>query len=111
MLKLPFISDRLSQEVSGIVRKSKLDIRIVFTSGSSLKDMLVRSLFSLPVCPREEQVARLKKLRGRPCECCACDAGPVGGQCVRKNVVYYMPCAVCCILHVPCSMLYITCPV
>ena len=100
MLKLPFISDRLSQEVSGIVGKSKLDIRIVFTSGSSLKDMLVWPLFSLPVCPTEEQVARLKKLRGRPCKWRECDAGPVGGQCVRKNVVYCMPCAVCGELYV-----------
>ena len=100
MLKLPFISDRLSREVSGIVRKSKLDIRIVFSSGSSLKDMLVRSSFSLPICPREEQIARQKKLRGRPCECCACDAGLVGGQCVRMNVVYSMSCAVCGELYV-----------
>ena len=31
--------------------------------------------------------------------------------CPVQYVVYYMSHVVCCILHVPCSMLYITCPV
>ena len=60
-LKLPFIDDGLSRDVSRIVRKSKLDVRVVFSSGPSLKDMLVRSRFSPVVYPRDEQRGKSKE--------------------------------------------------
>ena len=62
--------------------------------------MLVRSSSSVRVCPRDEQRARVKRRRGRPMECRACDAGMVNGQCTVKDVVYCMSCTLCGELHV-----------
>ena len=36
-----------------------------------------------------------KKEKGRPPECCACDAGMSHHECVLKGVVYSMRCTVC----------------
>ena len=70
-------------------------MRIVFTSGLSLKDMLVKSSFSKPMCPRERQRKAEKKGRGRSYECRACNAGFSDCRCVMKGVVYSMYFAVC----------------
>ena len=93
IIRLLFISDRLSKDVRRTVRSYSRDVRVVFESGPSLRDMLVSSSSSRPECPRE--VYRRKKTRGRPVECRACDAGLRGGQCVRKGVVYSMFCFLC----------------
>ena len=70
-------------------------MNVVFSSGPSLNDLLVSSSSCRPLCPREEQRKEVKKLRGRPRECRACEAGMVDGQCMLKNVVYSMSCAEC----------------
>ena len=95
IIQLPFINDQLASDVSRKVRRYSRDVRIVYTSGPSLKDMLVKTSISKPLCPREEQRRRPKGGPGRPAECRACDAGLVNGQCVLKGVVYSMSCVVC----------------
>ena len=73
VLKLPFVNDCLSRRVHGIVRKAKLDVNVVFSSGPSFKDVLVSSSSCRPACPREEQRKEVKKSRGSPRGCRACD--------------------------------------
>ena len=65
----------------------------MFMSGPSLQDKLVRSTYTIPVCPREYQ--RRQKTRGRRTECRACDAGLESGHCLWKGIVYCMSCAEC----------------
>ena len=68
---------------------------MVFQTGRSLKDVLVSSSLDHPTCPRERYLRKEKKGRGRPVECRACDAGIASGQCMSKNVVYSVFCALC----------------
>ena len=58
-----------------MVRSFDRDVRVVFTSGRSLKDMLVSSSFSKPQCPRTVQQQREKS---------------PGGGVGRLNVVHAM---------------------
>ena len=53
VLKLPFVSDVLARDVSRIVHQSRLNVRVVFSSGLSLEDMLVTSRFGVKMGPRE----------------------------------------------------------
>ena len=41
VVKLPFVQDRLARDVSRVVRRQFKDVRVVFTSGPSLSEMLV----------------------------------------------------------------------
>jgi len=100
IIKVPFINDVLAGKVSRRVRHYSKDVRIVFTSGPSLKRSLVRSSLCTPTCPRDEQKAREKRGRGRPMVCRACDAGLKKNMCVCKNVVYSMQCTICHELYV-----------
>ena len=77
------------------MRAYNREVRLVFTSGKSLKDMLVCSSFGPQVCPKTMYQIKEKKGKGRPPECRACDAGIVDGRCLSKNVVYSMVCSVC----------------
>ena len=95
IVKLPFVNDQLSRDLSRVVRRYRKDVRIVFSSSGSLKSLLVSSSSSKPVCPREKQRRKVKKGRGRPMECRACDAGMKAGQCVAKGVVYSLLCSQC----------------
>ena len=47
--------------MSHVVRRHFRDVCIMFTSGSSLKDMLVKSSFSKPMCPRERDREKRKR--------------------------------------------------
>ena len=94
-VKLPYVNDRLCRDVRRIVKSYSKGVRLVFTSGSSLKEMLVTSSFVRPVCPREQQRQLAIKKRGKPAECRACDAGLLNGDCLSKNVVYSMCCSIC----------------
>ena len=100
VVKLPFVHDRLGRDVSRVVRRQFKDVRVVFTSGPSLRDMLVRSSSYPFVCPREKRRLSQKKEKGRPPECRACDAGMSHRQCVLKGVVYSMRCTVCDDLYI-----------
>ncbi|XP_065194972.1 uncharacterized protein LOC135826269 [Sycon ciliatum] len=100
VIKLPFINDSLAARVSRRVRKFSPHVRVVFVSGPSLKDMLVRSSSAVRVCPREKQRSEVKRGRGRPMECRACDASMVDSQCLVKGVVYCMSCTLCAELYV-----------
>ena len=81
-VKLPFVHDRLARDVSRVVRHQVKDMRVVFTSGPSLRDMIVRSSSCPLVCPREKRKLSQKKEKGHPPECCACDAGMSHHKCV-----------------------------
>lgn len=79
---LPFIDDSLCRQVEGIFKASRLNIRVAWKGGTSLRQKLVRSAF-LPVpCPAG----------GRQCNCC--EAG-LRGKCHTKNVVYRLDCKAC----------------
>lgn len=95
ILKLPFVNDRLARDVRKAVHSYSREVRVVFQRGPSLKDMLVSSSFGRPACPKEIYRMKEKKPRGRPVECRACDAGINNGQCMSKDVIYSMFCAVC----------------
>ena len=100
ILKLPFVSDILSARVTQRVRKFSPDVRVVFKSGPSLKQQLVRSQLCPRVCPREVQRSKEKRGCGRPMVCRACDAGMTNGDCILKNVVYSMSCTLCGDLYI-----------
>ena len=100
VLKLPFINDVLSTKVSHRVHQFSPDVRLVFTSGQSLKQRLVRSSYGTRICPRDEHKERGSGRRGRPMICRACDAGMKSGECIVKNVVYCMSCTECGELYV-----------
>ena len=71
IIKLQFINDCLARDTARIVRRHVRDVRIVFTYGPSLKDMLVTSSFCKPMCPRE----RDRKWRKRREDVAAMNAG------------------------------------
>ena len=100
VIKLPFINDSLAARVSRRVRKFSPHVRVVFVSGPSLKDMLVRSSSAVRVCPREKQRSEVKRGRSRPMECRACDASMVDSQCLVKGVVYCMSYTLCAELYI-----------
>ena len=95
ILKLPFVDDRHARSVRQAVRSFSKDVRVVFCTGRSLKDMLVSSSFGCRECPKEGYKRRTTRARGRPPECRACDAGISQGQCLSKNVIYSMFSSVC----------------
>ena len=92
-IKLLYVNDRLCRDASHIAKSYSKGVRLVFTSGSSLKDMLVTLSFIKPVCPREQRQLARKK-RGKPTECRACAAGLLNGDCLSKVVVYSMCCSI-----------------
>ena len=87
-------------DVSRAGRRQFKDVRVVFTSGPSLRDMLVRSSSCPLVCPREKRRLSQKKEKGRPPECRACAAGMSHRKRVLKGVVYPMRCTVCDELYI-----------
>ena len=95
LVKVPYVNDQLARRVRQVVRSFDRDVRVVFTSGRSLKDMLVSSSFSKPQCPRTVQRQREKRGRGRPAECRACDGGLKRNVCMSQDVVYSMKCTIC----------------
>ena len=99
-MKLPFINDELSSRITQRVRQFSPDVRVVFTSSPSLKQKLVRSSLCARVGPRDVQAARKRPGPGRPMMCRACDAGMKNGECLSKNVVNCMSCALCGELYV-----------
>ena len=81
-LALPFIDDVLCRKVEGIIKSSRLNVRIAWKGGPNLRQKLVRSAYLPPPCPGG----------GRLCNCC--EAG-LRGRCQTKNVVYRMDCMLC----------------
>ena len=90
----------MARDASRVVRRQFKDVRVAFTSGPSLRDMLVRSSSCPLVCPREKRSVSQKKEKGRPTECRACDAGMSHRKCVLKGAVYSMRCTVCDDLYI-----------
>ena len=84
-MRLPFINDTICRRVKGIIRASKLNIRVAWLSGPTLKNKLVRSALEPPAC------------RGKTRR----HAFPngVSGQCHIKNVVYKILCKECKKVH------------
>ena len=91
-LKLPFKTDAVHDKVQRLVRKYKLNIRLVYQN-NNLKNKLCRSAYTAPVC-RKFVDPSAKKKRGRPkAACVACAAG--ARQCTTSNVVYKLKCREC----------------
>ena len=66
ILRLPFVNDRLAEKLRQTVRAYNRKVRLVFTFGKSLKDMLVCSSFCPQVCPKTMHQRKEKKGKGRP---------------------------------------------
>ena len=81
-LALPFIDDALCHKIEGIIKASRLNVRVAWRGGPNLKQKLVRSAHLPTPCPGG----------GRTCNCC--EAG-LRGRCHTKNVVYRMDCKLC----------------
>ena len=95
ILKLPFVDDSLAEKIRRTVRAYSRDVRVVFTSGKSLKNMLVSTSLAPQECPKVAYSRKVTKGRGRPPECRACDSGIANNECMERNVVYSMFCSLC----------------
>ena len=80
-MRLPYVNETICHRVNGIVRGSKLNIRVAWQSGPTIKDRLVRSALEPPSC------------RGKS-RCHACPNGVIG-KCHIRNVVYKISCKNC----------------
>ena len=80
-MRLPYINETVCHRVNGIIRSSKLNIRVAWQSGDTLKNKLVRSALQPPPC------------RGKT-RCHACPNG-LSGKCHMTNVVYKISCNSC----------------
>ena len=81
-ITLPFVDDTLCRRVEGIIRASRLNVRVSWKGGPNLRKTLVRSAYQPIPCPGG----------GRQCNCC--EAG-LRGRCHTKNVIYRMDCKLC----------------
>ena len=80
-MRLPYVNETVCRRVNGIIRSSKLNIRVAWQSGGTIKNKLVRSALLPPPC------------RGKT-RCHACPNG-LSGKCHIKNVVYKISCKSC----------------
>ena len=80
-MRLPYINESVCRRVNGIIRGSKLNLRVAWQSGPTLKSKLVRSALEPPPC------------RGKT-RCHTCPNG-LPGKCHIKNVVYKISCKMC----------------
>ena len=80
-MRLPYVNEIICRRVNGIIKASKLNVRVAWQSGPTLKSKLVRSALEPPPC------------RGKT-RCHACPNG-VSGKCHLKNVVYKISCKRC----------------
>ena len=78
---LPFIDDKLTSTIQGIVRNTWPDLGIAWSNTNTIRRNLVRSALTPPPCPG-----------GKRCHACA--AG-IGGKCPTKSVIYELRCTLC----------------
>ena len=80
-MRLPYVNEMICRRVNGIIRGLKLNVRVAWLSGPTLKSKLTRSALEPPPC------------RGKA-RCHACPNG-LSGKCHMKNVVYKISCKRC----------------
>ena len=80
-MRLPYVNDTICRRVNGIIRGSKLNVRVAWLSGPTLKNKLIKSALEPPPC-------RVKT------RCHTCPNG-LSGRCHTKNVVYKISCKKC----------------
>ena len=73
-VRLPYVNETICRRVKGIIKGSRLNVRVAWQSGPTLKSRLVKSALEPPPC------------RGKS-RCHACPNG-LSGKCHLKNVVY-----------------------
>ena len=81
-LVLPFVDDKLSHQIQGIVKNSGISFQLAWKGGETVGQKLIRSAHSSPPCPGG----------GRYCN--TCHAG-LAGRCHTKNTVYRIDCTLC----------------
>ena len=86
-MRLPYVNETICRRVKGIIKGSRLNIRVAWLSGPTLKSRLVKSALEPPPC------------RGKS-RCHACPNG-LSGKCHLKNVVYKISCKRCNNGHIP----------
>ena len=94
-LKLPFKSDKVHLKIKNILKKNKIQARIVYQHTGSLTNRLCRSAFAPQTCksvPTPGERRRPGRPRG---PCITCMSGAREGTCTQKNVVYRIRCRFC----------------
>jgi len=93
-LKLPYKSDRLHANVTKLIRKYSLPVRVVYEHTHTLRSTLCRSALLPPACKRASDPAAPRR-RGRPKDpCIVCSTG-AKDLCGTKNIVYLLRCRLC----------------
>ena len=83
-LKLPYLSDNVSNKIRNYVKSRKLPVRIIFTLGNTLRQMFCSSRpFDKPSC-----------VLGNPKKCQICPK-ITNGTCAMKHGVYRLNCLLC----------------
>ena len=93
ILKLPFLSDSVSNKIRQYVKRQKLPLTVVFTPGKKLKAMFCHSR------PRDKQDCNNEN-------CKTCEA-LVSGNCKAKGVVYQITCLICMLIYIGETLRYI----
>ena len=83
VLQLDFISDSISNKIRNYIKKNKLPIKVTFTPGVKLKDLICQN----------------RPLDKRKCINNSCNACPLiskqNEDCQAKNIVYKVKCNIC----------------
>ena len=95
VLKLPFVDDQLSKKLRQTVRAYSKEVRLVFTSGKSIKDMLVSSSFGTRDCSKTIYKRNETRGKGRSPECRACEWALHGQACGVFYVLFSVQSRVC----------------
>ena len=83
-LKLPYLSDNVSNKIRNYVKSRKLPVRIIFTPRNTLRQMFCSSRpFDQPSC-----------VLGNPKKCQICPK-ITNGTCAMKHAVYRLNCLLC----------------
>ena len=93
ILKLPFLSDSVSNKIRQFVKRQKLPLTVIFTPGTKLKSMFCHSR------PRDKQECSDEN-------CKTCEA-LVSGNCKTKGVVYQITCLICLLIYIGETLRYI----
>ena len=93
ILKLPFLSDSVSNKIRQFIKRQKLPLTVIFMPGKKLKSMFCQSR------PRDKQECNDD-------HCKTCEA-LVSGSCKTKGVVYQITCLICMLIYIGETLRYI----
>ena len=86
VLKLPFLSDSVSNKVKEFIKQRKLPITAVFIPGKKLRTIFCHSR------PKDKRCCHKSNCR-------TCDA-LISGNCQTKNTIYQITCLICLLIYI-----------